>query len=776
MHFLALWIHLKRMTMPELLSPAGDISIFKSVIEMGADAVYFAGSLFGARAYAKNFSDEEVIEAIDYAHIYDKKAYLTVNTLLKNQEVEKYLYDYIKKFYEAGIDAILVQDIGVFFFIKKYFPALPLHISTQASVSSHYGAIFFKKLGAERVVLSRELSIAEIKNIKETTGIDIEVFVHGAMCVSYSGKCLMSSMIGGRSGNRGRCAQPCRLNYETKIDGKIINPLDALAKGSVKNENANVKSFIKQGSKSKYEGREYFPLSMKDLCGISEIPALIDANVDSLKIEGRMKSKEYASGVTSAYRNFIDAYAENPDVINDKKYMKEISDYLLALGNRGNFSHAYFYQRSSKDLISFKDSSLHTGDILKTFRDSAPRKNKINVIFKASLSDGIFLSMILDRNKNCSSEYSSDKVFSAEKRAVTKEEIIEKLSEISDTPFEIESIDIDIEDGIFIPMSEIKSLKRSAIASLTAQILTERKIEKRENIKVREEIEEGENLKPREDIELYFYSCLFESQFTTLLKNDNVQNIIIPASLFLRSDKNLFANSGKNIFIALPSVIRDEDRKNLKCIIHETAKPFINGFFASSYDGITFLDEAGIDKNKIFLSPEIYIFNNYSVKALKALGYKNLSIPYELNENELRHMNINSFMMTIYGKTPVMHLEDCIYRNTYGCHVNEFMKDDYNKGYAYYVDRLGKEFFDSEDCAFCQNTLYNSYPTSLLSEMKKIRGFGIKDFLIDFTDEDENEMNKVLSLVFLISSGKEYNDMDTRIKDTTRGHFYRGVE
>lgn len=762
--------------MPELLSPAGDLSIFKAVIEQGADAVYFAGSLFGARAYAKNFSDDEVLDAIDFAHIYGKKAYLTVNTLLKNQEIEKYLYDYVKKFYEAGIDAILVQDIGVYYFLEKNFPGLSLHVSTQASVASHYGVLFFKELGADRVVLSRELSIAEIKEIKKLTGMELEVFVHGAMCVSYSGKCLMSSMIGGRSGNRGRCAQPCRLNYGIEIDGKQTD-------------------------------HDYFPLSMKDLCGFADIPALIDAGVDSLKIEGRMKSKEYASGVTSVYRNFLDAYSKDTNIINDKKYMKEATDYLLALGNRGNFSSSYYYKRSSKDMISFDDSSLHTGKTEGTFHGSKPGKNKIEVIFKAGITDGIFLSMTLERDQNCSSEYSSDKVFPAEKRAVTAAEIKEKLSEISDTPFEISTINIDIEDGIFIPMSEIKKLKRAAVDTLSDHILTEWEIkegEKRKTSNAENNDAFNRNIfnlgspasgkpglssKKPDSTEKYFFSCLFDDQLATLITNKNVENIIIPASLFLRlkDRENIIAR--KNIFIDLPSVIRDEDRKHLERIMKEAEDFDIKGFFASSYDSLYFLKNHGIAPAKIYLSPEIYSFSDYSGKALKSLGYEKQSVPYELNENELRHRDLRGFMMTIYGKTALMHLQDCIYRNTEGCHKAVFEKMDFridsadrknkeiHRQKAYYVDRLGKKFFDCEDCLFCQNTLYNSVPTELIHESEHIHALGIRNFRIDFTDEAEADVNKVLSYVFSLSDEKGYNTMDTEIlKNTTRGHFHRGVE
>ncbi len=261
---------------PELLAPAGSFEVCRAVIKAGADAVYLGGSRFGARAYADNLSADELTEAIDYAHLFGRKIYLTVNTLLKQSEMEL-LYEYLLPYYERGLDAVIVQDFGVMQFIRTYFPEIPIHISTQMSIAGVCGAVHLKNLGAARIVTARELSLSEIAQIRRQADIQIECFVHGALCYCYSGQCLLSSMLGGRSGNRGRCAQPCRLPY-TVLDARR-QPL----------------------SKA-----ECYPLSLKDLCTIDQIPQLIAAGIDSFKIEGRMKSAQYAAGVTSIYRNYID--------------------------------------------------------------------------------------------------------------------------------------------------------------------------------------------------------------------------------------------------------------------------------------------------------------------------------------------------------------------------------------------------------------------------------------------------------------------------------------
>ena len=261
----------------ELLAPAGSLDICKAVIHAGADAVYLGGSKYGARAFAQNFSESEVLEALDFAHLYGRRIMLTVNTLLKNREMGRKLYEYLKPFYEHGLDAVIVQDYGVFQFVRKYFPELPVHASTQMSVANVQGARFLQKQGAARIVTARELSLPEIRRIYDETGVEIESFIHGALCYCYSGQCLMSSLFGGRSGNRGRCAQPCRLSYQvTDETGKV------------------------------YHRKEKYPLSPKDLCAVELLPQLCEAGIYSFKIEGRMKSLEYAAGVTGIYRKYLD--------------------------------------------------------------------------------------------------------------------------------------------------------------------------------------------------------------------------------------------------------------------------------------------------------------------------------------------------------------------------------------------------------------------------------------------------------------------------------------
>ena len=294
----------------ELLAPAGSYEGFEAALGAGADAVYVGGAAFGARAYAKNFSEEELLRAIDTAHIHGKKLYLTVNTLLKNRELTDQLYDYLLPYYREGLDAVIVQDMGVFAAVRKMFPGLPLHASTQMTVTGPEGMKFLEEQGASRVVTARELSLEEIRRMHRTSPIEIEAFIHGALCYSYSGQCLMSSVLGGRSGNRGKCAQPCRLPYEVLLPDRKDVPRKTKNKGDL------------------------CPLSLKDISTIEILPEILEAGVTSLKIEGRMKQPGYTAGVTKVYRKYLDLLFEKGDrtVIRWKRADRQ---YLLDLFNRG---------------------------------------------------------------------------------------------------------------------------------------------------------------------------------------------------------------------------------------------------------------------------------------------------------------------------------------------------------------------------------------------------------------------------------------------------------
>ncbi|MBP7320943.1 MAG: U32 family peptidase, partial [Lachnospiraceae bacterium] len=332
----------------ELLAPAGNLEIFYSVIDAGADAVYLGGELFGARAYATNFSNEEIITAIHYAHLLNRKVYLTINTLVKNEELNEQLFPYLQPFYEEGLDAVIVQDLGVAAFIHENFPLLDLHASTQLSITSAYGAQFLQDLGFTRIVPARELSLTEIASIQESCSIEIESFIHGAMCYCYSGQCLFSSLLGGRSGNRGRCTQPCRLPYDLLDEEKHLIE------------------------------KEKYILSMNDMNTLPILDQLLSSGICSFKIEGRMKQKEYAQGVVRVYRQFIDHILIQHQDLSQKEIKKGVAQ-LTAYGCRSGFSTGYYEHYNGSSMITMKNAS-YSSDLSKSDTDLLimPAKIAIN--------------------------------------------------------------------------------------------------------------------------------------------------------------------------------------------------------------------------------------------------------------------------------------------------------------------------------------------------------------------------------------------------------------
>ncbi|SDA39496.1 Collagenase-like protease, PrtC family [Lachnospiraceae bacterium G11] len=421
----------------ELLAPAGDYETLTGALNAGADAVYLGGSKFGARAYASNFSEEELVEGLNYAHLLDKKIYLTLNILVKEKEFGE-LYDFLRPYYENGLDGIIIQDIGVMDFVHKNFPLLPIHVSTQAYVTGPESVEFFKKLGAVRVVPARELSLDEIKTIK-ATGIEVETFIHGAMCYSYSGQCLFSSIVGGRSGNRGRCAGPCRLPYSFSYEGK------AGFKGEV------------------------YPLSLKDMCTIYDIYELLDAGIDSFKIEGRMKKAEYAAGVVSVYRKYIDSYYAGERIKidpTDDKLLKRL--YI-----RSEIQSGYYHKHNGKDMITLDSPAYSATDdkLLAEIRKeylTDLKKAKVSMKAFCKVGEPFSLEVIY---KDIEVKVLGDTPIEASlTRPATREDVIRSLSKLGNSYFELEGVELDIIGDCFVPVKMLNDLRRQAITALLDKV------------------------------------------------------------------------------------------------------------------------------------------------------------------------------------------------------------------------------------------------------------------------------------------------------------------
>lgn len=696
----------------ELLAPAGNINIFKAVIEAGADAVYVGGSMFGARAYANNFDEEELLYAIDYAHLKGVKVYLTVNTLLKNDEIEK-LYDYLLPFYERGLDAVLVQDLGALKLIHDRFPDLAIHTSTQMTVTGIDGVRFLKQFGVQRVVMAREVSLAEMKEIHEKCGMEIEAFVHGALCYSYSGQCLFSSMLGGRSGNRGRCAQPCRLPYCV-------------------------------GNK-----KDTYILSLKDMCGIKDLQKLKESGVYSLKIEGRMKQAGYASGVVAYYRRYIDSMKE----VSDKDYKN-----IAGLGNRCGFTDKYYFEHNGTDMVTFEKPNF-----VSDASDELPQFSKIKIQGKLTLKEAEPGALTVSCGGYRFTSY-MDSVSHALKAPAERKNVAERISKTGDTPFEFENIDITMDNDIFVPNGALNKLRREAIEGLQNEILMQYK--RTASALYGWKSKKTSEIKPSGDPKV-IASVRDGKQLYRLLEYDNISEIYIDSSKYGRRDfvkefnDDVFCvnNAEKKAYLALPVIFRRSTRDYFETISDQLKKIDFEGFIVRNYEEFFWVKTRFAGK-KIVTDHNMYTYNDMAKSMFFDNGADADTMPLELNQKEINRRNNKGSQMIIYGYYPLMVSAQCVHKNSYKC--------DRTPQITYLKDRYNKIFPVWNNCSECYNIIYNSCPTVLFNNMQKIKNAGIDALRLDFTFEKPEEIDTVMAAF-------ESNSADG-IKEYTNGHFKRGVE
>ena len=697
----------------ELLAPAGNMEALVAAIQAGCDAVYIAGDNFGARAFAKNFSNDEIIEAINYAHLYGVKVYITVNTLIYENEVDSFL-DYIRFIHKNNVDAVLIQDLGMFDLLRKKFPNLELHASTQMHIHNLDGVKLMESFGMKRIVLARETSIDDIKNIVKNTKAEIEVFVHGALCISYSGQCLMSSLIGGRSGNRGACAGSCRLKYDV----------------------------IDESNKKLNDGD--YPLSTKDLNSIEYIGNLIDIGVASLKIEGRMKSREYVYKVVSLYRKAIDSYykygkvtiddndmielkkifnrnytkgflnnTENNDLINSYRpnhlgvKIGKIVDYnngftkikltdnisigsgLRVISNRGDVGISVndFYInkkliKSAKagEIISIKvNEKVNIGDDVVITLDASLNK-KIDALIEDGLRkvmiDANFIGKIGKKMEltlndgNNKITVKGNIVDRAVKNSVTKDDIKSKLDKLGNTCYQFNKIDILIDNNIFIPISEINNLRRKAIDLLNQSRL---------------------------------YKIDFkEEEYTVDIPNFKSERLLT----CLVSDKKAYNNLDKKYDI----VYSEEDISGCILKLPRVIKNY------PKYDKEVMVGEVGgFNKYRnVCTDFSLNVVNSYTVAFLHSLGAKRITLSYELDDIQIKniidnyekrydkHPNLElivsgypEVMISKFSLNKYYNRNKLYLRDMYG---NKFrVKDKFGNMYIYYfkkIDKYNSKYYD----------------------------------------------------------------------------------
>lgn len=767
----------------ELLAPAGSPETLKAVCEAGADAVYVGGGQFGARAYAKNFTQDELLSAIDYVHLHGKKLHLTVNTLLKCRELEEQLYDYLLPYYERGLDAVIVQDAGVFAFIKKHFPGMELHASTQMTITGSDGVRFWEKAGADRIVLARELSIDEIRCIRETTDIELECFVHGALCYCYSGQCLFSSMLGGRSGNRGRCAQPCRLPY------KVVHEGHPLTKG------------------------ELYPLSPKDLCAIDLLPELIDAGVSSLKIEGRMKQTQYAAGVTSIYRKYLDILQarqqehleagrqEHFEISEKETAWSEASVVtendrrtLMELGNRSGFTAGYLRGEKGREMMSLH-SPKHTSGQLPDGMAVEERKLPIDGSCICKLSQPIRLC-VTDARSGQSVQVYGGEVQTAKNAPAKSPDIEQVLRQTGDTEFQFRDLQIELDENCFIPKQFLKAVRREALEKLREKLLQEHR--RTGQALPREDIPTGQSFPSTESqrtetlqtgslrmeaprTEQLFAVCDTLEQLAVCVEKDYIKTIalqlqgILPEHLcdVVRNAASKCAAADKRLLLALPGVFRKDTAKVYEkhwiCIEKMQKENIVDGFLAKNYDSLGFLRRMGVDPLCIWLDSQLYTFSDRAVSFFREQGYRNRTFPLELNAKEIRRLPKDGGILVIYGHAPFMISSQCVNKNISGC--------DRTPKILELVDRYDRHLPVKNDCGVCCNMIYNALPTLLFSgsSWTEIEKIDPQTLRMDFTVENAEETEAVLALYEQQVLGRRAN-VTPFSGESTRGHFGRGVE
>ena len=799
----------------ELLAPVGSFEALKAAVQNGANAVYLGGKDFGARASANNFDRDELKEAVKYAHIRGVQVFVTTNTLRKENEIEDFL-EYAKFLYDIDVDAIILQDIGMARLIKRELPDFELHASTQMVAHSLEDVKYLESVGFDRVVLAREVTVEEIKYICDNCKADIEVFVHGALCVCYSGQCLMSSMIGNRSGNRGRCAQPCRQRYEL-ID---------VYTGEVVNSNGD------------------YLLSPRDLNAIEEIDKVIDAGVHSLKIEGRMKRPEYVATVIDGYRKTIDEYLTtnklnvSDETINDlytifnRKFTKglllgdvgkdmmnsqlpnnqglyvgTVVDYnkkakrlkiklantlkkgdginlgggtigriikngnIETIGYKGETIELDFVGEARKGQIVFKTSDSELMDrVQATFtQDKEFVKNIIDAKITIKLGQKPILTL-KDRHSNEATIEGDKIVEEAMKVALSKEKVETQLRKLGNTPYELDLLEIELDDNVSLPISLLNQMRRDCIELLDKE---------RVSIKNRKYKNKIVKYKP------VLYNRNKQQEISVKVKNleqlesaleCGVDRIYYEDTNTIDKAMRLAMKYNKKVIYSAPRIIRNKEYNHLA----KANNAGVESVQVGNYGSIDYFKD-----KKLNIDYYLNAFNSETINYYKEIGADTLCISQELNINEIKEtikytdINIES---VVYGYTPLMITEYC----PMGVIVRDCKKDKRVAKCKESIYALrnskGDEFRVSQDI-FCRSTIYNSNVTCMLDNLYELREIGINVLRLDFTLEDKETVKEVIEAYQEVLSNdyklgtkatKLYNKLDE--KGTTAGHYYKGVE
>ena len=745
----------------ELLAPAGSFASLKAAVAAGADAVYMGGARFGARAYAQNADQDEMIAAIEYAHLHGCRLYMTVNTLFKENELGE-LYEYLLPYYKAGLDGVIVQDLGALSFIREHFPGIELHASTQMTITSVYGAKELKRLGCCRVVPAREVSLEEIRRIYDETGMDIETFVHGALCYCYSGQCLMSSLIGGRSGNRGRCAQPCRLPYRVygQENGTAVNKED-----------------------------QKCVLSMKDLCTLDILPQILEAGVFSLKIEGRMKSPRYTAGVVRIYRKYLDRYLE----YGSEGYYVEPEDKkeLLDLFDRGGFTSGYYTRHNGRDMIAlkekpeFRETNKELFDFLD--REYVETEKKEPVEGYAYLAEGLPSVLTLTCG-DISVTVSGQEPQAAKNQPMTREKVIRQLGKTGATAFEFTELEAEVCGALFLPVQALNELRREGFEALTEAIQNQWRRKAPEAGEGQNGADSGEKSSraagcagpvPDESAgkrPMYLtVSAETGDQLSAALAVPEVRRICLDASSFQPERwaelVQLIHQAGKECYLTLPHIFRTHAIGFFRTYRSCLEQAGFDGLLIRAFEEIQWMREEQISFSASF-DASVYAWNHGAVHTLKEEQAAFITAPWELNSRELepvfeacRREGLPAELI-VYGRAPMMVSAQCITKTVKGCSKCPSL--------LWMKDRTGARLPVQNHCAFCYNTILNPLPVSLHGCADSVKRLAPEGLRLCFTIETGEETKAVLN-AFAAEFIRGEN-AEPPFTEFTRGHFRRGVE
>lgn len=803
---------------PELLSPAGTMESVYAAVNNGCNAIYLGGKQFSARQSAANFSEKEIEEVCDYCHLRNVKVYVTVNTVYKDKEIAEYL-KFVKLLYAMGVDALILQDLGAAKLVKEHFPDFALHASTQLTSNNIDDVNFLIENGFQKIVLSRELNLKEITEITANTDVEIETFIHGALCVSYSGQCIMSSMLGGRSGNRGRCAQTCRLPY------------------SLYKEFENLK-----------EGHLLCP---KDIQTVTILPQLIEAGISSFKIEGRMKNPEYVAGVTAIYRKYIDIYMSNPEGYHvDEKDIK----VLLQLFNRGGFTEGYYNTHSGSNMMSierpktwglktgFVDSynaklgratirtrePLVPGDGIEVWTQKEPHTgtnisrvskagevisllisgdiSKNDVVYKThdkALSDALKKTWEKDTRKKMiygslklkigepvslklwdmegNSVFEEGEVVqTAQNQPILLEKVKQQIMKTGATPFKLDELEITADEQIYIGISSLNELRRSAVEKLTSIIIKKSKRNTENNYSVAEIIKAPirkdkkmnvlVNTKYQFDIavtyepvNIIYFEC----------NDDFEENLEECINICKKEDVKLYA--------ALPRIYRQYSKEIYSSFIEKLKQSDIDGFLVRS--GGQYLEVKSTEK-EINIDFSLNIFNNEAVSFWNEKEADIITLSPELNLQEICEMGAGNCEMLVYGYLPLMTTHQCPVGNFAGEKTHGiFCKEKGTQSKYHLKDRKGMKFPIMMDCKQCVATILNGQPLFTLKFFNEIMVSPTGHVRLMFTKENAKEVKNILYAYGDMLKDDKNPSIDAKImieymdeNGSTKGHYFRGVE